>query len=207
MKNRASSHLLIILLLVGLEVTGYLAIHRAALLRGYETSTIGAVRDLLMFVPLVFLALWLSRSMRFVGNWVLFTTAILLFGFGMLIQYRLYSDPEYNARNKAAAREEKMEALRMRYIMENYDPVKKQMMGLPPTPAQPIDISQLPRKESNYSLWNALTSSYTWIPILSILAFAIAYAFCVRDGFLLLLQRNSFLIVLLTLIPLAAAVV
>ena len=77
---------------------------------------------------------------RFAGNWVLFTTAILLFSFGMLIQYRLYSDPEYNARNKAQAREDKMQALRTRYIMENYDPVKKQMMGLPPTPAQPIDI-------------------------------------------------------------------
>jgi len=207
MKNRASSHLLLILIILGLEIMGYLAVHRGGLLRGYETSVIGAVRDLLMFVPVIMVALWLSRAKRFSGNWVLYTTAILLFGFGMLIQYRLYSDPEYNARNKAAAREEKMEALRMRYIMENYDPVKKQMMGLPPTPAQPIDIAQLPKKESNYSLWNAITSSYTWIPILSILAFAIAYSFCVRDGFLLLLQRNSFLIVLLTLLPLAAAVV
>ncbi len=207
MKNRASSHLLLILVILGLEIMGYIAVHRGGLLRGYETSVIGAVRDLMMFIPLMMVALWLSRTKRFSGNWVLFTTAILLFGFGMLIQYRLYSDPEYNARNKAAAREEKMEALRMRYIMENYDPVKKQMMGLPPTPAQPIDIDQLPKKESNYSLWNALTSSYTWIPIISILAFAIAYSFCVRDGFLLLLQRNSFLIVLLTLLPLAAAVV
>ena len=207
MKNRASSHLLLILIIFGLEITGYLAIHRGGLLRGYETSVIGAVRDLLIFVPLMMVALWLSRTKRFSGNWILFTTAVLLFAFGMLIQYRLYSDPEYNARNKAAAREEKMEALRMRYIMENYDPVKKQMMGLPPTPAQPIDISQLPRKASNYSLWNALTSSYTWIPIFSILALAIAYSFCVRDGFLLMLQRNSFLIVLLTLLPLAAAVV
>ena len=43
MKNRASSHLLIILLLVGLEITGYVGVHRAGLLRGYETSTIGAV--------------------------------------------------------------------------------------------------------------------------------------------------------------------
>ncbi len=207
MKNRASSHLLLILVIIGLEIMGYMAVHRGGLLRGYETSVIGAVRDLLMFIPVMMAALWLSRTKRFSGNWVLFTTAILLFGFGMLVQYRLYSDPEYNARNKAAAREEKMEALRMRYIMENYDPVKKQMMGLPPTPAQPIDIAQLPKKESNYSLWNALTSSYTWIPILSILGFVIAYSFCVRDGFLLLLQRNSFLIVLLTLLPLAAAVV
>ncbi|HKY42811.1 MAG TPA: FtsW/RodA/SpoVE family cell cycle protein [Pyrinomonadaceae bacterium] len=207
MKNRASSHLILILLILVLEITGYVAVHRAGLLRGYETSIIGAVRDLMMFFPLMLLAIWLSRTKRFAGNWVLFTTAILLFAFGMLIQYRLYSDPEYNARNKAAAREEKMQALRTRYIMENYDPVKKQMMGLPPTPAQPIDISQLPKKESNYSLWNALTSSYTWIPVISFLAFAVAFSMCMRDGFLLWLQRNSFIIVLLTLLPLAAAVV
>jgi cell division protein FtsW (lipid II flippase) len=207
MKNRASSHLLLILLILGLEITGYVAIHRAGLLRGYETSVIGAVRDLLMFLPLMAVAIWLSRTKRFAGNWVLFTTAILLFAFGMLIQYRLYSDPEYNARNKAAAREEKMQALRTRYIMENYDPVKKQMMGLPPTPAQPIDIDQLPKKESTYSLWNAITSSYTWIPIFSFLTFAIAYSLCSRDGFLLWLQRNSFIIVLFTLVPLAMAVV
>ena len=207
MKNRASSHLLLLLVLLGLEITGYLAIHRAGLLRGYETSVIGAVRDLMMFVPLMFLVIWLSRSKRFAGNWVLFTTAILLFAFGMLVQYRLYSDPEYNARNKAAAREEKMQALRTRYILENYDPVKKQLMGLPATPAQPIDIDQLPKKESNYSFWNALTSSYTWIPIFSFLMFAIAYSLCARDGFLLWLQRNSFIIVLFTLVPLAVAVV
>ena len=207
MKNRASSHLLILVLIVGFEITGYVAMHRSGLLRGYETSVVGAVRDLLMFVPLIALVLWLSRSMRFAGNWVLFTTAILLFSIGMLVQYRLYSDPEYNARNKSAAREEKMEALRTRYIMENYDPVKKQMMGLPPTPAQPIDIDQLPHKKSNYTLWNAITSGYTWIPVFSFIAFALAYWFCVRDGFLLWLQRNSFIIVLLTLVPLAVAVV
>ncbi len=207
MKNRASSHLLILLIIIGLEIAGYLAVHRAALLRGYETSTIGAVRDLLIYIPIIFLALWLSRSMKFAGNWILFTTAILLFSFGMLIQYRLYSDPEYNARNKAAAREQKMEALRMRYIMENYDPVKKQLMGLPPTPAQPISLDQIPQKQSTYSLWNALTASYTWIPIFSLFAFAVAYVFCTRDGFLLWLQRNSFIIVLLTLVPLGAAVV
>ena len=207
MKNRASSHLLIILLIAALEVTGYMAIHRAGLLRGYETSIIGAVRDLLLFIPLVMIVIWLSRNMRFVGNWVLFTTAILLFSFGMLIQYRLYSDPEYNARNKSSAREDKMDALRLRYIMENYDPVKKQLMGLPPTPAQPVELEQLPRKESTYSLWNAFTSSYTWIPIFSFFAFVIAYGLCVRDDFLSLLQRNSFVIVLLTLVPLAIAVV
>src|SRR6267142_6697324 len=207
MKNRASSHLLLLLLIVGFEIAGYFAIHRAGLLRGYETSIIGAVRDLMMFVPLIALVLWLSRSMKFAGNWVLFTTATLLFSFGMLIQYRLYSDPEYNARNKAAARQEKMEALRTRYIIENYDPVKKQMMGLPPTPAQAIDIEPLPKRPANYSIGDALTSGYTWIPIFSFVVFGLAFSFCLRDGFLLWVQRNSFIIVLLTLVPLAVAVV
>src|SRR6266478_232105 len=138
MKNRASSHLLLLLLIFILQIAGYSAIHRAGLLRGYDTSTIGAVRDLFMFEPITALLLWLSRFMRFSGNWVLFTAAILLFSIGMLIQYRLYSDPEYNSRNRAQARSEKTDALRTRYIMENYEPAKKQMMGLPPTPAQPV---------------------------------------------------------------------
>lgn len=206
MKNRASSHLLLLLLLVGLQVGAYAAIHRAGLLRGYETSLIGAFRDLLMYVPIIALLLWLSRLMRFSGNWVLFTAAILLFSMGMLIQYRLYSDPEYNSRNREKARAEKTEALRTRYIMENYDPAKKQMMGLPATPAQPIDIDSLPHKVSTYTVWNALTASYTWVPIFSFIAFALAYSLCVNENFLLWLQRNSFLIVLATLVPLGAAV-
>lgn len=207
MKNRASTHLFIILTVLIFEVVGYWAVHRAALLRGYETSIIGAVRDLLMFVPLCILVIWLSRFMRYSGNWILFTAAVLLFSVGLLVQYRLYSDPEYNARNKAEARQAKMEALRTRYIIENYDPLKKQLMGLPPTPAQAIDVNQLPKVPSSYSFGKALTSSYTWIPIFSFIAFGLAYSFCVRDGFLLWIQRNSFIIVLLTLIPLAAAVV
>jgi cell division protein FtsW (lipid II flippase) len=207
MKNRASSHLLIILLIAGLEVAGYWAMYRAALLRGYETSIIGAVRDLLMFVPLCFLLIWLARAKGYRGSLVFFTVAVLLFAAGMLIQYRLYSDPEYNARNKAEARQQKMEALRTRYIIENYGPEKKQIMGLPPTPAQPMDIDQLPKRPANYSIGEALTSSYTWIPLFSFIVFALAFSFCLRDGFLLWIQRNSFLIVLFTLLPLAAAVV
>ena len=77
MKNRASSHLILILLILVLEIIGYIAVHRAGLLRGYETSIIGAVRDLMMFFPLMLLAIWLSRTKRFAGNRVLFTTAIL----------------------------------------------------------------------------------------------------------------------------------
>ena len=47
------------MIIIGLEIAGYFAVHRAGLLRGYETSLIGAVRDLMMFVPLIFLVIWL----------------------------------------------------------------------------------------------------------------------------------------------------
>src|SRR6266480_7754642 len=146
MRNRLSSHLLLLLGLIVFEIVGYFAIHRAALIRGYETSLIGAARDLLMFFPIIVLAFWISAVRKFKGNWTLFTAAILLFSIGMLIQYRLYTDPEYNARNKAVARQEKTETLRMRYVNENYDAAKRQMMGLPAT-APPVE-QEAPVKES-----------------------------------------------------------
>ena len=205
MRNRFSSHLLVLLALVAIELVGYYAIHRAAMIRGYETSVIGAARDLLMYFPIIVMALWVSAFKKFKGNWVLFTTAILLFSIGLLVQYRLYSDPEYNARNKAAARQEKTDTLRMRYINQNYDAAKRQVMGLPATPP-PVE-QEAPVKESNYTLGNALTSSYTWIPVFSLIAFALAFAFCVNDSFLSWIQRNSFIVVLLTLIPLGIAIV
>src|SRR5712671_5311725 len=205
MRNRLSSHFFVLLLLIAIEGVGYYAIHRAALIRGYETSWIGAGRDLLIYLPLIVIAFWLTRAKKFKGNWTLYTTAIVLFSIGLLVQYRLYSDPEYNARNKAAARQEKTDTLRMRYINQTYDANKRQMMGLPPTPP-PVDVEAQP-KESNYSLANAFTSSYTWIPIISLLAFALAFSFCANDRFLVWVQRNSFMIVLLTLVPLAAAIV
>src|SRR5918912_4302411 len=144
MKNRASSHLLTLLLIIGFEVVGYYGIHRAALIRGYETSWISAARDLFMYVPVIFLVCWLTRAMKFAGNWTLYTIAILLFSIGMLMQYRLYSDPEYNAKNKSEARAEKTDTLRMRYINENYDAAKKKIMGLEATPATPVDLDKAP---------------------------------------------------------------
>lgn len=205
MRNRFSSHFLLLIALVAIEVVGYYAIHRAAAIRGYDTSLIGAARDLLLYLPIIVMALWISAFKKFKGNWVLFTTAILLFSVGLLVQYRLYSDPEYNARNKSQARLEKTDTLRMRYINENYDAAKRQMMGLPAQP--PPKDQEAPVKESGYTLGNALTSSYTWIPVFSLVAFALAYSFCVNDRFLSWIQRNSFIVVLLTLVPLGVAIV
>jgi cell division protein FtsW (lipid II flippase) len=207
MKNRASSHLLALLLIIGFEVVGYYAVHRAALIRGYETSWVSGMRDLLMFVPVIFIVFWLTRAKKFAGNWTLYTTAILLFSIGMLVQYRLYSDPEYNARNKAEARAQKTDTLRMRYINENYDSAKKKMMGLADTaPPKPTDIDNAPTVKANYTLSNAITSGSTWIPIMAFVAFVLAFTFCIREDFLLWIQRHSFMIVVLTLIPLGIAV-
>lgn len=206
MRNRASTHLVILLLIVGFEIVGYVAVYDAALLRGYEPSVVGAVRDLLLYVPLVAILFWLSRAMRFKGNWTLFTSAILLFSIGLLVQYRLYSDPEYGSGNKAEARAEKTQVQRLRFINEYYGPDKKAMLGLDPTAPQPQATPEVVRR-SNVSVGRALLSSFTWIPLFSFFAMCFAYWFCVQDKYLDWLQRHSFLIVLITLVPLFGAVI
>jgi cell division protein FtsW (lipid II flippase) len=207
MKNRASSHLLLLLLIFGLQVAGYMAVYHAALLRGFEPTTVGAARDLALYLPLFAILFWLSRRMKFQGNWALYTTAILLFSLGALVQYRLYSDPEYNSRNKAEARAEKTQVLRLRYINEYYGPDKRQIMGLPTDNSQTqADLTPQLTRQSNITATSALTSSYTWIPIFAFLLMALAYWACVQDRYLDWVQRHSFIVVLLTLVPLFGAV-
>src|SRR5919205_2590441 len=206
MKNRASTHLLLILLIVGLEVVGYVAVYDAALLRGYEPSVVGAVRDLLLFAPLVVILFWLSRVMKFRGNWTLYTTAVLLSWVGMLVQYRLYSDPEYGSGNKAEARAEKTQVQRLRYINQFYGPDKKAALGLDPTQAQPSATPEVVRR-SDVTAGRALTSSFTWIPLFAFATMALFYWLCVQDKYLDWMQRHSFLIVLGTLVPLFGAIV
>lgn len=208
MKNRASSHIFAFLLIVGFTMVAYYAIHRAALIRGYETSMVSGVRDLLFYVPLFLFIFFFTRITRFKGNWTLYTTAILLFSIGMVVQYRLFSDPEYvSADNKAAARQEKADTQRQRLIQETYTAEKKAMMGLPATPPTPIDIDAEHPRPSKYTIQDALTASSTWIPVFAFFCFLAAYILCRRDGFLNFVQRHGFIIVLLTLIPLFAAVI
>src|SRR5947209_6605969 len=206
MRNRASTHLLLLLLIVGFEIVGYVAVYDSALLRGYEPSVVGAVRDLLLYVPLIILLFWLSRVMRFKGNWTLFTCAVLLFSIGLLVQYRLYSDPEYGSGSKAEARAEKTQVQRMRFINQFYGADKKQAMGLDPTAAQPSATPEI-FKRSEASVGRALTSSFTWIPLFAFFAMALSYWLCVEDKYLDWMQRQSFIIVLATLVPLFGAVV
>ncbi len=205
MKNRASTHLLLLLLIAGFQIVGYVAVYESALLRGYEPSLVSAVRDLLMYVPIVGLLFWLSRVMKFKGSWTLYTAAILLFSIGMLVQYRLYSDPEYGSGSKAQARAEKTQVQRLRFINQYYDADKKKMMGMEATAPQPEATPQITRR-SQVSVGQVLTSSFTWIPLFSFFALAAAFWVCVQDKYLDWIQRHSFIIVIVTLVPLALAV-
>ncbi|HYH84668.1 MAG TPA: FtsW/RodA/SpoVE family cell cycle protein [Pyrinomonadaceae bacterium] len=206
MRNRASTHLLLLLLIVGFEIVGYVAVYHSALLRGYEPSIVGATRDLLLYVPIIGVLFWLTRALHFKGDWTLYTAAIILFSIGMLVQYRLYSDPEYGSGNKQEARAEKTQVQRLRFINQYYGPDKKQAMGLDPTAAQPQAEPQIVRR-SEVTVGRVLTSSFTWVPIAAILALAFAFWLCAQDKYLDWMQRQSFIIVLATLLPLFAAII
>ncbi|HBR56446.1 MAG TPA: hypothetical protein DEA22_03085, partial [Blastocatellia bacterium] len=124
------------------------------------------------------------------------------------VQYRLFSDPEYISRkDKAAAREAKIRTLQMHYVQENYSAEKKRIMGLPATPPAPVDLATEKPRPSEETLIAVLFSGKTINPILGMIGLLIAF-FLIRDERVLdLLQKNGFLIVLLTLGPLILAAI
>lgn len=208
MKSRASTHLLIILAIILLTAIGSYGVYRAAFIRGYEPSLAFLARNLLLFVPFLIIPIVMTRITRFSGSWTVYTTAILLFSLGAVGQYRLFSDPEYVAKGRAAAREAKQETLQLRYIHENYSPEKKQMVGLPAEPPTPTNLDEETRRESSYGISEALLDrGNTWIPLIAILGSIGAYFLFRRDKTLNFIQQNGFLIVLITILPLIAAAV
>jgi cell division protein FtsW (lipid II flippase) len=208
MKNRTSSHFFILLLIAVLAAIGHYSVYYGALIRGYETSWYTAGRNVFLLVFLAILPIFLKRFARFHGNWTLYTSAVLLFSIGLTVQYRLFSDPEYTSRkDKAEARQEKIKTLQMHYIQENYSAEKKQMMGLPATPPTPVDLSKETPRPANEDLSDVLFSGKTINPVLGIIGFLAAFFLIRRDKTLDFLQKNGFLIVILTLIPLFLAAI
>lgn len=208
MKNRASTHVLILLLIVVLTAIAHYSIHYGALIRGYETSSLTAYRNLALLFVLAITPIFLARFGKFQGNYSLFTAAVLLFSIGLTVQYRLFSDPEYTSRkDKAEARQAKIKTLQLHYIQENYSAEKKQMMGLPATPPSPVDLSTEKPRPAESDLTDVFLSGRTLIPIFSIICCIGTFILFRRDDFLEFLQRNGFAIVLLTLIPLILAAI
>ncbi len=208
MKNRTSSHFFILVLIVILTAIAHYSIHYGALIRGYETSPYTAWRNILLLSFLAVLPIVLKHTFKFQGNWTLYTTAILLFSIGLTVQYRLFSDPEYTSRkDKAEARQEKIKTLQLHYIQENYSAEKKRMMGLPATPPSPVDLSAETPRPANEDLTDVLLSGKTLNPILGIAGLIAAFLLMRNQKFLEFLQRNGFLIVILTLGPLIVAAI
>jgi cell division protein FtsW (lipid II flippase) len=208
MKNRTSSHFFILALIVALTAIAHYSIHYGALIRGYETSWLTAGRNIILLGLLAILPIFLKRFAGFQGNWTLYTSAILLFSIGLTVQYRMFSDPEYTSRkDKAEARQEKIKTLQLHYIQENYSAEKKQMMGLPATPPSPVDLSKETPRPANEDYSDVLFSGKTINPLLGIFGMIFALILLQRDKVLELLQKNGFLIVILTLIPLFIAAI
>jgi cell division protein FtsW (lipid II flippase) len=236
MKSRPSTHIVILLLIVFLAAIAHYAIYYGALIRGYETSSFSAYRNLLLLLFLAILPIFLSVVLKFKGNWTLYTTAVLMFSIGLTVQYRLFNDGEYaveipkeerdkiqsssmsdkeknremlRAKLRAIARERnaKIKTAQLHYIQENYPPEKKQMMGLPPTPPSPVDLSQEKPRLANESLFATITSGKTLIPLFAIFCCIGAIVVFRNDKILSFLENNGFLIVLLTLGPLMLAAI
>ncbi|MBX7054822.1 MAG: FtsW/RodA/SpoVE family cell cycle protein [Pyrinomonadaceae bacterium] len=208
MKNRTSSHVFILILIVILTAISHYSIHYGALIRGYDTSMATAGRNLLLLLLLAFIPIILKRLVRFDGNWTLYTSAVLLFSIGLTVQYRLFSDPEYTSRkDKAEARQLKLRTQQLHYIQENYSAEKKQMMGLPATPPSPVDLSEETPRPADDDLKGVLLSGNTVNPLLGIFGMLVAFILMRRDKVIAFLQNNGFLIVLLTLVPLIFAAI
>jgi cell division protein FtsW (lipid II flippase) len=208
MKNRTSSHFFILVGIVIVTAIAHYSIYYGALIRGYETSSITAGRNLALLGVLAVLPIFLKRFARFKGNWTLYTSAVLLFSIGLTVQYRLFSDPEYTSRkDKAEARQEKIKTLQLHYIQETYSADKKRMMGLPPTPPSPVDLSAETPRPADQTFSDVLLSGNTINPLLGFLGLIAAFVLMRRDDFLELMQKNGFLIVLLTLVPLIVAAI
>jgi cell division protein FtsW (lipid II flippase) len=208
LKNRTSSHFFILVLIVILTAISHYSIYYGGLIRGYETSSLTAFRNVGLLALLAIVPIFLKRFGKYSGNWTLYTAAVLLFSIGLTVQYRLFSDPEYTSRrDKAAARAAKIKTLQLHYIQENYSAEKKQMMGLPPTPPSPVDLSKETPRPSEETTFGVLLSGKTINPLLGILGLIAAFILLRNERILEFLQRNGFAIVLLTLGPLILAAI
>lgn len=207
MRLKPSVHLIIVIILAALNVLGYTAVIWSGTLRGYMPSPLIAARDLLFFVPILILIVWLVRKQRFKGDLAILTAALVLFSIGNVVQFRLFADPEYGARGriKFEARQAKMQTVLQRNIESAYDERKKAALyggvdAKPPT----ADTAALKRKSS---LAQLVGSQYTYIPIIGLLGLALAYLFMRRDQFLLLLQKYSISLGMVTLLGFSLLVI
>lgn len=211
---------------------GYWAIISAARLRGYAPSWVTAIRDLLWLALFILVFVILVKGLRYRGNLMPYTCIVILFAFGQLAQYRLFSDPEYTGRGvqKAAARLAKAQALRARAVAQEYDRDKiAYMLGETATArrsnsrdgdssskhtdssSEAAHAMQLPQPIRQHAtgigLGQMLLSVRSWTPILSMMALLVACWLVCQETMLLRVQRHGLMIAVVTLLPLMIIVV
>ena len=201
-RTKPSLHLLMFLVIFGAALVGYVAVIWSGDIRGYEASKIVAARDLALLIPILAVFFWLTRSQRFRGEMIVLTAAVFLFAVGQVIQYRLFSDPEYGARGvtRTKAREQKAQTIRLLNIQTGYDDEKKAFMFGPSAVVPKTPGFQNP-EAAEYSIWDMLTSVNTYIPIVALLAMAGCFVLFKSETVLLWLQRHALLIGVATLVP------
>jgi cell division protein FtsW (lipid II flippase) len=201
-RTRPSLQLLMIAVIFGVALLGYVAVIWSGGIRGYEPSKIVAARDIALLVPVLAVFFWMTRAQRFRGEMMVLTAAVFLFSFGQVIQFRLFSDPEYGARGAARmkARVAKAQTVRLLNIETGYDDEKKAFMfgSADAVPKSPGFISPSPE---GYSLIDILTSVNTYIPIAALIAMAGAFLLFKSEKSLLWLQRHALILGISTLIP------
>lgn len=200
-RTSPSFHLLALIVIFLLAIAGYAAVIWSGSIKGYDPSRLVAVRELMFFIPLVGLFFWLTRRQRFRGEMMMLTAAIFLFAIGSLLQFRLFSDPEYGSRGgeRARARQAKMQTIRLLNIETGYDEQKKAFLFGDPeaVPARP-DIDN---GANDYTIGYLLKSPNTYIPLMAMAALAAGFLLFRSDKWLLWFQRHSLIIGLATLIP------
>lgn len=201
-RTKPSLHLLMIAIIFGLSLLGYVAVIWSGEIRGYQPSKIVAARDIALLVPVLAFFFWMIRARRFRGELMVLTAALFLFAFGQVIQFRLFSDPEYGARGTARmkAREAKAQTVRLLNIETGYDDEKKAFM-FGAAGAVPKSPGFQSRSDDGYSLIDILTSVNTYIPIAGLIAMAGAFVLFKSEKSLLWLQRHALILGLATLIP------
>ena len=206
-RTSPSLHLLALGVILALELIGFVAIVWAAEVKGYHPSKLAAGRSLALFIPMIAVFLWLMRRQRYRGEIMIFTAAAFLFGFGLVMQYRLFSDPEYSSRGaqRGKAREEKAQTVRLLNVKTGYDDEKKRFM-FGSAEAVPEELPAPARQAPARSFFEILASVNTFIPIAALLALMLGFIVFKNDRVLLWLQRRALMVGLATMIPFAVLV-
>ncbi|HMG37155.1 MAG TPA: FtsW/RodA/SpoVE family cell cycle protein [Blastocatellia bacterium] len=201
--TRPSAHLIIMCAGVAALVIGLVAIMWSGGLRGYFTSRLIAGRNVAFLCLIVGFLFWLVRRQRFRGDLMVLTAAFLMFAFGMLMQYRLFSDPEYGAHgeHRTESRRAKGEAVRLLNVETGYDEQKRIFLFGPQ--GKPV-VRPDEGHQDDYSIRDLLTSANTYVPVIALLAMALCFRLFRSDRFLNWMQQHWLMIGVFTLLPFSA---